>query len=476
MVFSSTIFLFCFLPLVLAGTLLAHRRSRNLVLLVGSLIFYAWGEHALVLLMLASITGNYLFGLALTRPGRRARAALIGAVAFNLGLLGFFKYANFFVDNLNVLLGLTGLPALHLDPVHLPIGISFFTFQALSYVIDVSRGQSPPQKNPLDLALFIALFPQLIAGPIIRYNSIAPQLHQRLMHLEGFAAGARRFILGLAKKVLIANTMAGVCDAIFAIPGGELSAGIAWLGILAYTLQIYFDFSGYSDMAIGLGCMLGFDFPENFNYPYVARSIREFWRRWHISLSTWFRDYLYIPLGGNRVGPVRVYLNLLTVFFLVGLWHGASWTFVVWGLWHGLFIVLERRGLGKLLQRLWSPLQHAYTLVLVMTGWVFFRAETFAYAFDYLKAMYGLGQGRGEAYSLASFLDNKVLLLGAIGIIFAAPVFERLRAGLRTGGARSRTLAQATPVLVLGFYGVVYLLAIMSLAGGTYNPFIYFRF
>jgi alginate O-acetyltransferase complex protein AlgI len=333
MVFSSPVFLFLFLPIVLGIYFILPRFMRNCWLLVMSLLFYTWGEHLFTLVMLASIAMNYLSGLLIDRfrGGRGANHVLWASVAANLVLLICYKYSDFLLANLNVLLIAAHWQPLHEKPTHLPIGISFFTFHAISYVIDVHRGNARVQKNFLNFALYESLFPQLVAGPIIRYQDIADQIDRRRETLSGFAYGVIRFITGLSKKMLIANVLAVSADEIFALPSGGLSTSVAWLGAICYALQIYFDFSGYSDMAVGLGHMFGFRFVENFNYPYVSRSIQEFWRRWHISLSTWFRDYLYIPLGGNRVSPRRIYLNLIIVFFLCGLWHGASWNFVIWG-------------------------------------------------------------------------------------------------------------------------------------------------
>ena len=343
LLFSSPLFLFVFLPILLGLYALAGPRYRNLVLLTASLLFYVWGEGAYVLVMIAIIAINFGLGRRVEMlAGRdRAKITVAVAVAVNLGLLIAFKYSNFLVDQLNVVLGALRGPHLKLSPVHLPLGISFFTFHAISYVVDIHRHKTQGGK-PLDFALYMTLFPHSIAGPIVRYGDIAGQIAGRVITTAGFAEGIRRFIIGLAKKMLVANTVAVAADAIFALPGGELNFSLAWLGVACYTLQIYFDFSGYSDMAIGLAKLFGIDFLENFNYPYSARSITEFWRRWHISLSSWFRDYLYIPLGGNRCGRVRNYLNLISVFFLCGLWHGASWTFAAWGLFHGAFLVLER--------------------------------------------------------------------------------------------------------------------------------------
>jgi alginate O-acetyltransferase complex protein AlgI len=491
MQFTLPVFLFGFLPLALAGYFLVPRPVRNGLLLAGSLLFYAWGEQEFIAVLLVSIILNYLLGLVLDRPltpdpsspGSAGRKWAVGlAVALNLGLLAAFKYADFLVANLNAALDACGLAPLPAPGVHLPLGISFFTFHALSYVLDVYRGEVRALKNPVDFALYIAFFPQSIAGPIVRYHDLAAQLVERTVTREGFAAGARQFIYGLSKKMLIANTLAGPADAIFGLPASALTAGLAWLGAVCYTLQLYFDFSGYSDMAIGLARLFGFEFKPNFDYPYTSRSVTEFWRRWHMSLSSWFRDYLYVPLGGNRRGPVRTYLNLALVFFLCGLWHGASWTFVVWGLYHGAFLVLERLGLGRLLERLPSLLRRAYLLLAVVAGWVFFRAETFAGAVGMLRAAIGLGDGSAVEYTPAAYLANDAILALAAGAIFSAPVLPwlgRLRQGV-LAGVRRTGLAQALDAAFAGLsvacLALLLLAAEMQVAGGTHNPFIYFRF
>lgn len=365
MVFSSPIFLFLFLPAVLAVYYLTPRAARNGALLAASLLFYAWGEVFHVAVMLASIAMNYAAGRWIARAAGRRRTVAVGAaVAANLLWLGWFKYAGFLGGIANDVFGLRW----RRPDVHLPIGISFFTFQALSYVIDLGRGRAEPERSALRLALFISLFPQLIAGPIVRYVDIARDLVARRETLARFASGVRRFTVGLGKKMLIANVLAEPADRVFGLAPADLTAPLAWLGVAAYTAQIYFDFSGYSDMAIGLGRMFGFEFPENFRHPYAARSITEFWRRWHITLSTWFRDSLYVPLGGNRRGSARTALNLLAVFLLCGLWHGAAWNFVVWGLYHGALLGLERPWRGRRAPGAAAPLRHAYTLLAVAAG------------------------------------------------------------------------------------------------------------
>jgi alginate O-acetyltransferase complex protein AlgI len=473
MLFSAAVFLFLFLPVLLALYFLSPRPLRNLLLLTASLLFYVWGERQYVVVLLGSITLNYTMGLWLDRlqaaRGRRLAVAL--AVAGNLGLLATFKYAVFLVENLNLALATLHLGAVPVPKIHLPLGISFFTFHALSYVIDIYRGEVRALKNPITFALYISFFPQSIAGPIVRYSDLATQLVKRTVSREGFAEGVRRFIFGLSKKMLIANTLAHPADGIFSLPGDALTAGLAWLGIACYTLQIYFDFSGYSDMAIGLAKMFGFDFKENFNYPYVSRSITEFWRRWHISLSSWFRDYLYIPLGGNRRGALRTYANLLAVFFLCGLWHGASWAFVCWGLYHGGFLVLERAGLGRRLESAPAPLRHAYALLGVLVGWVFFRANSFAHAASFLTAMAGLSPATAVEYLPAAYLGSDVVLALLAGVIASAPLVPWLRR-LPWEGWQEAALAGVS----VAAQALLLLASMMMLAGGTYNPFIYFRF
>jgi alginate O-acetyltransferase complex protein AlgI len=482
MVFSSPIFLLIFLPLLLLVYALTPRALKNTILLGASLLFYAWGESFYVLIMLVSIAANYVAGRMMASAGsvRRERLILAASIVVNLGLLGFFKYANFLVANLNVLLRSLEISPLRLDPVHLPIGISFFTFQAMSYVIDVYRRDARVQRNPIDLALYIALFPQLIAGPIVRYHDIAAQLKKHALRLEDFTIGVRQFIIGLGKKVLIANTLALPADSIFALPAGDIALSAAWLGIVCYTLQIYFDFSGYSDMAIGLGRMLGFRFLENFNYPYVARSMRDFWKRWHISLSNWFRDYLYIPLGGSRRSASRTYVNLAIVFLLCGLWHGASWTFVLWGLLHGTFLIIERLGLESRLRRLPAVFGHVYVIAFLVVSWTFFRADNLPFAVHYLGALVGLGQGSTPhtADMYLTPLVGIVLLAGIMGATPWLPRFvQRFRSvEWRTETDLSRVLCGTGHVVGAVSLFIVLMLSVMWLAAGTYNPFIYFRF
>ncbi|MGD9975013.1 MAG: MBOAT family protein [Desulfatirhabdiaceae bacterium] len=480
MVFSSVIFLFGFLPVALLIYFLSPIRFRNVMLLCLSLFFYAWGEAGYVVIMGISILMNSLFGWLMDRFSSR-KPVLWTAIAANLALLGAFKYANFLVNNFNIIMNFLNIPVIHINPVHLPIGISFFTFQAMSYVIDVYRREVPAAGSPLHIGLYIALFPQLIAGPIVRYRDIYKQILHRSVTVEDFSAGVARFVYGMGKKVLLANTLAITADKIFAIPLSELTPPLAWLGIVCYTLQIYFDFSGYSDMAIGLGRMFGFTFLENFNFPYISRSIQEFWRRWHISLSTWFRDYLYIPLGGNRKGNLRTHVNLIIVFFLCGLWHGASWNFVVWGLFHGLFLVLERMGLEGLLNRMGALFRHLYVMSVVMVGWVCFRSDNLENALGYLSAMSGFSLGNDNMHPFVFFWDRELMVTLICAVLFSAPLSRWLKTWRErvfdpgAGNARVIVHHGLNMASLLGFIAVL-LTSIASLVSGSYNPFIYFRF
>ncbi|MDG1945128.1 MAG: MBOAT family O-acyltransferase [Halioglobus sp.] len=477
MLFTSPVFLFLFLPILLVLHYFTPIRFRNVLLLIASLFFYAWGETLYVLLMLASILANYGFGLAIdhTRQSRFQKRWLVLSIFFNLSMLIAFKYANFLVENINTLLEVLALPSILLDTVHLPLGISFFTFQAMSYVIDVYRGDAAVQRRFSNIALYITLFPQLIAGPIVRYHDVAKQIISRKIDSNLVLSGIRRFVLGLAKKMLIANPLGQAADAVFLMPENELGMGLVWFGIFCYALQIYFDFSGYSDMAIGLGRMFGFRFLENFNYPYTAQSLQDFWRRWHISLSRWFRDYLYIPLGGNRGSSIRTYANLFFVFLLCGLWHGASWSFVVWGLIHGCFLIFERAGLDRLLIRLWPVFRYAYTLIVVCIAWVFFRAEDLSFALSYTGTMLGFGGGSGSLSQLQNLaLQSHILMAFIAGIFLATPIYPWFSRSfvipVLEGRPRFYFLSQLSLIFSLLAF------ALLATASTTYNPFIYFRF
>jgi alginate O-acetyltransferase complex protein AlgI len=473
MVFTAPTFLFLFLPVALLGFFLAPRALRTPLLVAVSLVFYAWGEKQIVYVLMTSIALNWALALVVERvEAPRARAVLLGgAVLLNIGALLYFKYTNFFVDNLNHALLWLHRPPVHVRPVHLPIGVSFVTFEALSYVIDVYRRDTRAARNPLHVAFYVSFFPHLIAGPILRFADIAPAVARPQVTRDELDRGVSRFIVGLAKKMLLANPLGSVADAVFKLAPAQLAPGSAWLGVIAYALQIYFDFSGYSDMAIGLGRMFGFTLPENFRLPYAARSIQDFWRRWHISLSSWFRDYLYIPLGGNRGGAIGTYRNLLLVFFLCGLWHGASWTFVAWGLFHGAFLVLERLRFGAWLGRAARPVQHVYALVVVLVGWVFFRADSLTHAGHYLAAMAGATSAHGPR--LADLMSIRTWLAFVIALPVATlPLGDWIERIAPTDGLPDvvwrlgATAAQLTLLLV----------AILFVAAETYNPFIYFRF
>jgi alginate O-acetyltransferase complex protein AlgI len=471
MVFSSPIFLFAFLPLILPAYYFAPRQWRNVVLLAASLGFFAWGEPRYAWVLPVSIVGNFVAGLAITRTEspRLRWWLLVAAIAVDLGLLIAFKYVHFFAENLNPLMTWTGLPPFRLGTPHLPLGVSFFTFQGIAYVADVYRGDVPAERSAIRFGLAGALYPHLIAGPIVRYRDIADQLGERCVALDDFAAGVRRIIIGLAKKVLLANTLAGAADQAFHYHApGDLGIGAAWLGLICYALQIYFDFSGYSDMAIGLGRMFGFTFPENFAHPYGAESVTAFWRRWHITLSSWLRDYVYIPLGGGRCSRPRVLLNLLIVFALCGLWHGAAWTFLFWGLWHGVFLVAERFGILDPLPR---AARHIWTLLAVMGGWVLFRADSLAHAGGYFAALAGAGRG----IRATDLLAGDVILALLIGIPACLPAVAWASgwwAKLPRPAVRE-WIGAAAEVAICG--GLLFA-ATISLIGGGYNPFLYFRF
>lgn len=472
MVFSNLVFLFLFLPATLFFYYLSPKSGKNYILLFFSLLFYAWGEPIYVLIMILSICMNYVFGwlVAGERSVFQRKLWLTISVIANLAILGVFKYAGFFVDNFNKLF--------HFDipvpEIALPIGISFFTFQAMSYVIDVYRKDTVLQKNLFDLALYISLFPQLVAGPIVRYQTVADQIRGRVHDWSLFESGVKRFLVGLFKKVFIANPIGLVADEIFTLSGGDLSTGTAWLGIAAYTLQIYFDFSGYSDMAIGLGWMFGFKFLENFNYPYIAQSVTDFWRRWHISLSSWFRDYIYIPLGGNRVSTWKIYRNLFIVWTLTGFWHGASWTFMAWGFYYGVLIALERAFLGKYIAKMYRPLRHLYLLMIVMVGWVFFRADNFAYSFSYIQTLFGFGDGKWFDHTTLYYLHDYALLF-VLAMLMATPIVPWLGKQVDSW-MKGFTDGVFFHILQVIVYGILFVGVIMMLVNSTYNPFIYFRF
>lgn len=467
MVFSSPIFLFFFLPVVYLGYLVMPRWARNGWLAASSIVFYAFGQLHYTLLLLLSVTANYVFGRLLMRGGAHRKALAGCAVAANLLLLGTFKYLDFLAGTLNRLFGL----ALPLPGIVLPIGISFYTFQGLSYVIDVYRCPEEGTKRFDKLLLYISFFPQLIAGPIIKYHDVSAQIDRRERTPGRTLAGLSRFITGLAKKMLLANTAGQVADGVFALTAEALDFRLAWLGAVCYTLQIYFDFSGYSDMAIGLGKLFGFDFAENFNLPYVSRSIREFWRRWHISLSSWFRDYLYIPLGGNRKGARRTGINKGIVFFATGLWHGANWTFVLWGLWHGLFAVLEDANVIPKRLRQSAPGQ-AYTLLVVTVGFVLFRADTLSAAAVMISRMFtGFAVTHAHTLTLYGLLDGWTVFLLLAAAVLALGLPQKLAAA--ADNVFAPTIRTGTRAV---WYAALFLLSVTALASAAFNPFIYFQF
>ena len=470
MLFSSMVFLWLFLPFTVVVNSVLNPRYSNLFLLIMSLLFYAWGEPIYVALMLFSILINYLCGRWIHRAKRGRGAILAFSVFLNIGILGFFKYAGFFASSVNFLLKREVVPVISLP---LPIGISFFTFQALSYVIDVYRKKCPVQKNILSLALYISFFPQLIAGPIVRYSDIDRQIASRQMTTEGFAVGFRRFIYGLSKKVIISNCMAQIADKVFAQPAGELTTLSAWIGAVSYMMQIYYDFSGYSDMAIGLGKMFGFDFLENFRYPYLSKSIHEFWQRWHISLGTWFKEYVYIPLGGNRKGKLLTYINLSVVFLLTGLWHGANWTFVLWGVYHGLFQIVERMGGARLLKKA-GVFANIYCLIVVLFGWVLFRADSVSHALAFachMAAPWKYGPENALTVRPLFLLNAKSIIVFILAVLGSGPV-----QALSNRIAPRISQKWKMSVLEIPLLAALLIYCILLLASGTYNPFIYFRF
>ncbi len=461
MIFSSLPFLFFYLMAVLAVYKLSPLKLRNLVLLLVSLFFYGWGEPVYIVIMLLSIAVDYVHGMLVERwraDGRKARRAVASSVFFNLAILIFFKYWDFIASNVNALTGL-GLPVLGLP---LPIGISFYTFQTMSYTIDIYRQDAPVQKNIVSFGAYVTLFPQLIAGPIVRYKSVAEQLENRREDLDKFVSGIQRFTVGAAKKVLLANAIGELWEQCLAAEG--LTAAGAWMGLAAYAFQIYFDFSGYSDMAIGLGRMLGFEFLENFNYPYISKSVVEFWKRWHISLTTWFREYVYFPLGGNRVSKAKWIRNILTVWLLTGIWHGAGWNFLLWGLYYGLLMLAERLFLGRWLEKLPNALRHGYTMIAVLLGWALFAVEDMGRLGAYLRSLSGGGGlfAPVDGYRLRTYLPMLVILT-----IAATPLMKHVWEKL---GERARSVL--LPVLVLG----ALILCTASLVDAGYNPFLYFRF
>ncbi|MEK5333344.1 MBOAT family O-acyltransferase [Lysinibacillus sp. FSL W8-0992] len=461
MVFSSLLFLFVFLPIVLTLYYCSPRKIRNLILFLMSLIFYAWGEPVYIVIMLVSTLTDYSFGLLLDKPNMslvKRKGIVVCSIIVNLMLLSYFKYADFLIHNVNALLG-TDIP---LTELPLPIGISFYTFQSMSYIIDVYRGTAKAQRNWIDFGTFVALFPQLVAGPIVTYNTIAQQLQHRAESISMFAEGVQRFVIGLAKKVLLANNIGLLWDTISSSNVETMPMLTAWLGIIAFAFQIYFDFSGYSDMAIGLGLMFGFRFNENFNKPYIAQSITDFWRRWHISLSSWFRDYVYIPLGGNRRGLAIQMRNILIVWLLTGFWHGASWNFIWWGLYFGVILIVEKWWGLSLLSRLPRWTRHLYAIFLILIGWVLFAFDQPSLIGAYLAAMFGFnGQSLWNNDTGYYFYTNLVLLLVLIIASIPMKLWKK---------------TSELSLVQIAWYGLLYFLSVAYLVDATFNPFLYFRF
>ncbi|GLX69892.1 MBOAT family O-acyltransferase [Paenibacillus glycanilyticus] len=473
MVFSSLLFLFVFLPAVWLLYWLSPRRGKNLILFLASLVFYAWGEPVYIILMLISTVTDYSFGLLLSKPEwgpKRRKAIVVASVIVNLALLSYFKYADFAIRNVNALIG-TDIP---LTELALPIGISFYTFQSMSYIIDVYRGTAKAQRNWIDFGTFVALFPQLVAGPIVQYNTIAEQLRERRVTIELFAEGVKRFIIGLAKKVLLANNIGLLWHAIADMDAGTLPVLTAWLGIIAFAFQIYFDFSGYSDMAIGLGLMFGFRFNENFNKPYTAQSITDFWRRWHISLGNWFRDYVYIPLGGNRKGLPRQLRNILIVWVLTGIWHGAAWNFMLWGLYFGVILAFEKWVGLRLLAEAPRWIRHLYASLLILLGWVLFAFDELPKVGAYLKAMFGLnGQAVWNEETVYFAYTNAILLL----ILVLASMAWGRKAAKEAAAGNTGSVAGSLRLLAGSVWlMLLFLLSVSYLVDATFNPFLYFRF
>jgi alginate O-acetyltransferase complex protein AlgI len=480
---SSLFFLFQFLPLFILLYFLLKKQVHNIFLLVASIFFYAWGEGQYLLVLLFSILGNYFLGLAIDKSAnpRSKKFIFIAAVIFNIGILAYFKYTLFILREL----GIAG----SMSPIHLPVGISFFTFQAISYLVDIYRKTVPNDKNPVNFGLYMALFPKLTSGPIISYHKLAPQILRREANFDEFSLGVKRFILGLGKKILIANTLGKTCDAIFSIPAVQLTAGLSWLGIICFALQIYFDFSGYSDMAIGLGRLIGFKFPENFNYPYISKTIKEFWTRWHISLAQWLRDYLFLPIAYSLLRKIKndtvlrvkaedwaYYISVFSTFLICGVWHGANWTFLIWGSFFGILLILEHVGLRKFLKHKWAGLGLLYCQFMVVIAWVFFRSESLGYACHYLKSMFGFGMGDGLKYNVAGFLNVEVIFFLILGIVGSIPICPRLRTWTQRLGIRYGFLNPTFRLLQTGYLLMVFLISTMAMASGTFNPFIYFRF
>lgn len=466
MVFSSSIFIFVFLPLVLFLYYISGKKLKNYVLLLASLFFYSWGGVSYLKILIVSIIINYIFGILIddVRSNIKLRKIFLRlGIILNLALLFYYKYYDFTIENINEIFNTN----YSIKNIVLPIGISFFTFQGMSYIIDIYRNDGKVNKNPFSVALYISLFPQLVAGPIIKYKTIDDQIRNRKESLEFFSYGINRFVIGLAKKVIIADILAGMADNIFNLYYSGIDMPTAWIGAICYTFQIYYDFSGYSDMAIGLGYMFGFEFMENFNYPYISKSITEFWRRWHISLSTWFKEYLYIPLGGNRRG--NIYFNLFVVFLVTGIWHGAAWTFILWGLWHGFFILIER----AIRNKEWyinvpRTIKYIVTMLIVILGWVLFRADNLEQAIGFIKTMFGFSKAIDITFEYSYFINKKLVFWIVISILGEVP--------FANNNLKKYKKSKNFEVLSTIIISLLFIISIIFVVNSTYSPFIYFQF
>jgi alginate O-acetyltransferase complex protein AlgI len=492
MAFNSVIFLFLFFPLFLGVYFLSPGKFKNIILIIFSLLFYSWGDKILVLLLVSSALINFGFG-KLIHAGYK-KPGLILSILFNITLLSFFKYADFLIESAHEIVGLfrPSVQSIHTSSaILLPLGISFYTFRAISYSIDVSRNKINPGDGFIRFLTYFTMFPLILAGPIVRYSDIQTQLGRKNISISKFSEGLERFIIGLAKKVIIAGTFSSIAAQIFQAPVSEISTLFAWIGIIAFTFEIYFDFSGYSDMAIGLGKMIGFDFPENFNFPYTSKSIREFWRRWHVTLSTWLRDYLFLPIAYSLSGklPGEHYFKIktekiiyvlatLVTFLICGLWHGAAWHFVAWGLYFSIFLILEQLFLGRMLKKLWNPIQHAYTVLIVTCSWVIFKADSLHDAFNYFGKLFSFSQGFPAMNSYLKYftITHETIFITLAAILFSMPVYARLRAFAGDRGSRNHLIQKGltwTGILALGS---LFIICLTYMAANTYNPFIYFRF
>jgi len=475
MSFGTPIFLFLLLPATLTVYFLVKSNLKNTFLLLVSIIFYSWGNVETLTIINISIIANYLFGLTINKDRvskSKRKYIFVISIIFNLLLLFLFKYTDFFISNFLPFLNETTANSLNFAADYSIIGLSFFTFQSISYLTDIYSDKIKPEKNFIDFALYISFFPKLIAGPIIRYNEFEKELKTKVPTADVFLAGINRFIFGLGKKTIIGDTAGKIANNIFALSNSNLNIPLAWIGLICFTLQIYFDFSGYTDMAIGIGKMFGFNLPENFNYPYISKSIKEFWQRWHISLSTWLKDYLYIPLGGNRNGKYRTYLNLFIVFVLCGFWHGSNWNFILWGAWHGIFTVLEKTSFGNFMESRKNFVRHIYALSVIMIGWVFFKTTSATDGLLYIGKLFGFGSTSSVNYS-AMYLNNETITILIIGLFFSLPIYQTIKKHFESSGIFIKKSLYLANIV---FVSIIFLLAISTISTQTYVPFIYQQF